>query len=78
MEVETSHPLIEDILSNWRRRNMKSEKFEQATDSTPTLPFMPVLDGRPQRDAAISPDDIINLQIALNTCKSLEEFLEDV
>ena len=37
-----------------------------------TIPF---LGGRPDRDVAITTDDIVNLIIACNTCGSLEEFL---
>ncbi|NLP01992.1 MAG: hypothetical protein GX089_05830 [Fibrobacter sp.] len=36
------------------------------------IPFMA---GRPRRDAAIGKDDLMNLQIAIYTCKSLEDFL---
>jgi len=32
--------------------------------------------GRPRREGAIGKDDLINLQIAIYTCKSLEDFLE--
>jgi hypothetical protein len=34
------------------------------------------LEGRPQRDRAIQADDITNLAIALNTARTLAEFLE--
>jgi len=34
------------------------------------------LEGRPERDRAIQADEIINLRIALNTARTLEEFLE--
>jgi hypothetical protein len=34
--------------------------------------------GRPERDKIISPDDTANLLIALNTCMSFEEFLDEV
>jgi len=39
---------------------------------------IPLLTGRPCRNEVISADDIINLQIALNTSMSLEDFLEEV
>ena len=34
------------------------------------------LSGRPERDRAINDEDIVNLKIAINTAKSLDEFLE--
>lgn len=34
--------------------------------------------GRPARDTEINKEDIINLKIALNSSKTLEEFLEQV
>ena len=36
-----------------------------------TIPF---LGGRPKREAIISNDDIMNLLIACNTCRTLEDF----
>jgi hypothetical protein len=36
------------------------------------------LSRRPDRDMPISKDDIINLKILLETCTSLEQFLERV
>lgn len=45
------------------------------TDEPGTIPF---LTGRPERDTIISNDDIMNLKIALNVCKTLDEFLKIV
>ncbi|NLL15009.1 MAG: hypothetical protein GX267_16525 [Fibrobacter sp.] len=41
-------------------------------------PFIPFLQGRPVREGIISNEDLINLKIALNTSKSLHEFLLQV
>lgn len=35
-------------------------------------------EGAPVRDTVINGDDIQNLQIALNTCKTMEDFLSQV
>lgn len=35
---------------------------------------IPFMGGRPERDIVINSDDIINLQIAFGTCKTLKEF----
>ena len=40
--------------------------------------YIPFLGGRPVRDTAISQDDVVNLLIALNTSRSLEEFADQV
>ena len=40
--------------------------------------FIPFLGGRPKREKIIKNDDIVNLTIALNSSKSLEEFLKTV
>jgi hypothetical protein len=37
-------------------------------------PFIPFLQGRPKREGIINNEDLINLKIALNTSKSLQEF----
>jgi len=39
---------------------------------------IPFLGGRPKRDKPIKRDDIVNLQIALNSSKSFEEFLNQI
>ena len=39
------------------------------------LKLLKELTDKPDRDLLINKDDILNLQIALNTSKSLEEFL---
>ncbi len=41
-------------------------------------PFISFLQGRPVRDGVINNEDLINLKIALNTSKSLQEFLLQV
>jgi len=40
--------------------------------------YIPFLEGRPEREEQIRMDDILNLKIALNNAKSLEEFLTQV
>lgn len=37
--------------------------------------YIPFKEGRPRRDTPISPEDIVNLVIALNTATTLDEFL---
>jgi hypothetical protein len=37
---------------------------------------IPFLEGRPKRDTSIGHDDCVNLEIALNTCKDVDEFLK--
>ena len=37
-----------------------------------------LLRGKPERDREINKEDILNLKIALNSCTSLDEFLDKV
>jgi hypothetical protein len=37
---------------------------------------IPFLKGRPKRKTAIDRDDCINLEIAVNTCKTVNELLD--
>jgi hypothetical protein len=37
---------------------------------------IPFLKGRPKRETGIDRDDCINLEIALNTCKTVDELLD--
>lgn len=39
---------------------------------------IPPLMGRPERETCINEDDILNLNIALNTAKTIDEFLFSV
>ena len=43
-----------------------------------TLNCIPMFGGRPSRDTVIGNDDILNLQIALNTTNSVSAFLKAV
>jgi hypothetical protein len=36
---------------------------------------IPFLAGRPRRETPIDRDDVVNLEIALNTCKTVDELL---
>ena len=40
--------------------------------------FIPLFSGRPLRDTVIGKEEILNLEIALNTARSLEEFIAQV
>lgn len=62
------------------RKNSASEKIkkEKKSDLPKTNSFIPFLTGRPRRDSAIDTDDIMNLQIAIFTCKSFDEFLKNI
>ena len=40
--------------------------------------YIPFLEGRPKREKIIGANDVMNLKIALNTAKSMEEFLSEV
>jgi hypothetical protein len=36
--------------------------------------YIPFLGGRPKRQTIIGKDDILNLEITLNTCSTVDEF----
>jgi hypothetical protein len=62
------------------KKNSASEKIKKDKkyfDLPKPNSFIPFLTGRPRRETAIETDDIINLQIALFTSESLEDFLLD-
>ena len=40
--------------------------------------YIPFLEGRPKRKKVIGTDDIANLCISLNTCKTWKEFLKQL
>jgi hypothetical protein len=40
--------------------------------------YIPFLGGRPERQTIIGKDDILNLEITLNTCSSVDEFAKKI
>jgi hypothetical protein len=54
--------------------NFEPGRFYEALCTTKRM----VEEGKPDRAAAISKDEILNLKILLNTCSSIEEFLKKV
>lgn len=59
------------------KKNEIPQRLEKhnAVNNAPIDTHIPFLAGRPQRDGVIDRDDLLNLQIAIYTCKSLEDFL---
>lgn len=59
---------------------MKKHYFQQKPETgneikyAPIDSFIPFLEGRPERNDTICRDDIVNLLIAIHTCKSFDEF----
>jgi hypothetical protein len=58
-----------------RAKNVANDTITRIMTADNKIPF---LSGRPVRDTVIGQDDIINLRIALNSAKTLEQFLETV
>jgi hypothetical protein len=54
-------------------RKLSSNKNSRRQASVHTK--IPFLKGRPKRETAIDRDDCMNLEIALNTCKTVDELL---
>jgi hypothetical protein len=50
------------------KRSVKLEKINKPG-------YIPFLEGRPARDTVIGSEDITNLRIALETSRSVQEFL---
>jgi hypothetical protein len=40
--------------------------------------YIPFLGGRPERQTVIGKDDIMNLEITLNTCSTVDEFVKKI
>jgi len=57
------------------RKTPPSEEQEHARSLACRIPYM---EGRPNRKTAIAHDDLLNLEIALNTCESVEELLKQL
>jgi hypothetical protein len=76
---------LENFQEEFFRRKRDSEKREKIVDrrrftleEAMSGKFIPMYQGRPNREVVIGKDDIINLEIALHTCNTVESFLEAV
>ena len=58
--------------------NMSQKEYQNVLSQLPEKEKSPEFPGRPKNRGVINGEDIINLQIALNTAKSLKQFLEMV
>jgi hypothetical protein len=56
-------------------RKTPSHEKEHARSTACRIPYM---EGRPKRETAIDHDDLLNLEIALNTCENVEELLKQL
>ena len=70
---------MDETREEFRRKVM--DRIQKTRMENGDIPI-PFLGGRPEREVGqegrIKKNDVINLKIALNTCKSLEEFLSKV
>jgi hypothetical protein len=57
-------------------RKTSSQKKEYVQSSLKR--YIPFMEGRPRRETPIDRDDVVNLEIALNTCKTVSEFLKQL
>ena len=53
------------------RRSIKLEDILKAD-------YIPFLSGRPERETVIAKEDLMNLEIVLNTTKTVEEFITKI
>lgn len=53
------------------RRRVKLEKITQKD-------YIPFLEGRPERERVIGHDDLVNLTIALQTSKTIDELFKHI
>jgi len=61
------------MISKITPEKMVSASSTETSWKEKTIPF---LGGRPKRDNIINSDDIMNLIIACNTCRTLEDFFQ--
>lgn len=60
------------------RRNEATGRIREKANEKRKVTGIPFMAGRPRRETVICSDDLMNLKIALATCKTLEEFLRMV
>jgi|GEM_PF-1140797 hypothetical protein len=57
------------------RKASSREKERAASHRTHRIPY---LAGRPKRERVIDRDDLLNVEILLNTCKTVEDVLKEL
>lgn len=58
--------------------NGKTSSNRNEHAQSPVKCQIPFMEGRPRRETAIDHDDVLNLEIALNTCETVEELLKEL
>jgi hypothetical protein len=71
-ELLESEETMEKDMENRKVIDKRSIKLEHVLKSD----YIPFLYGRPEREKVIGNDDLLNLEILLNTCKNTENFIE--
>lgn len=65
----------------WDKRFDEQTKEAKALAAKPWLrygPPIPFGQGRPEREAVINSDDVLNVKIALETCESVERLTKEI
>jgi hypothetical protein len=65
---------MEDIMEKRHVVDKRSVKLEDVMKSD----YIPFLGGRPKREKVIGKDDVINLEIELNTYSTIDELLAHI
>jgi hypothetical protein len=73
-ELLESEENMEKNTGNSKVIDKRSIKLEHVLKSD----YIPFLYGRPEREKVIGNDDLLNLEILLNTCNNTEDFIEQI
>jgi hypothetical protein len=65
---------LEDLMDERHVVDKRSIKLEDVMKKD----YIPFLGGRPERQTIVNKDDILNLDITLNTCSTVDEFLKKI
>jgi hypothetical protein len=76
--MEPNENFSEDFFRKKRDKERIVDRRRFTLEEAMKGKFIPMYEGRPNREVVIGKDDIINLEIALHTCNTVESFLEAV
>jgi hypothetical protein len=62
----------------WEEEALKQNVADESRDKEPRSIVTPMFEGRPERYLPINHEDIINLEISLNTTKDVLAFIESI
>ena len=76
--TKNEHGRTEDLMEKSMDKKHVVDKRSIKLEDVLKADYIPFLSGRPERETVIGKEDLMNLEIVLNTTKTVEEFITKI